>query len=354
MFIMNDYVFLSPMYVKISLLLFVLFSCASSPGEPASEPTRSVKTFAIKGISVVAPVRQITGESLQPVVATGANSISVIPYAFCNIVDPKVKFNTNGQWWGESYSGVLETIRLAHESNLSVMLKPQLWLSRGAYTGALSFPDSSKWQIFEQTYTEYIIGFAEIADSMHIESFCIGTELGSLVADRKMFFPGLIRKVREVYKGKITYAANWDDFEQVDFWPLLDYIGVDAYFPLSDEKTPSVENIKAGWVKYGNQLELLSKKNNKQVVFTEYGYRNVDFAARQPWAEENEPVNDVAQLNALEGFYQFFEGKKWFAGGYLWKWYVDESNHHRREIDFTPQEKKGLKSVQKWYGGGSN
>ncbi len=56
-----------------------------------------------------------------------------------------------------------------------------------------------------------------------------------------------------------------------------------------------------------------------------------------PWKENEENENDKAQENAYEAFYRTFAGKAWFAGGFVWKWYVDNSGHHKGSIDFTPQ-----------------
>ena len=39
--------------------------------------------------------------------------------------------------------------------------------------------------------------------------------------------------VRGKYGAPLTYAANWDEVEQVQFFDSLDLIGVDAYYPLS-------------------------------------------------------------------------------------------------------------------------
>ena len=42
----------------------------------------------------------------------------------------------------------------------------------------------------------------------------------------------LIAAVRTVYSGELTYAANFDQYRAVGFWPGLDLIGINAYFPL--------------------------------------------------------------------------------------------------------------------------
>jgi hypothetical protein len=62
-------------------------------------------------------------------------------------------------------------------------------------------------------------------------------------------FPDLIKKVRAVYSGKLTYAENWDCIDKVLFWDQLDYIGVDAYFPISKKKKQKMKEIRAGWKK---------------------------------------------------------------------------------------------------------
>jgi hypothetical protein len=62
-----------------------------------------------------------------------------------------------------------------------------------------------------------------------MELFCFGTELGIQSQKRLQYWAQLIVKKKNI-KGKLTYAANWDDFDK-PFWNELDYIGIDAYFP---------------------------------------------------------------------------------------------------------------------------
>jgi hypothetical protein len=67
-----------------------------------------------------------------------------------------------------------------------------------------------KW---ESNYEKYILDFAQLAQNENIELFCFGTELGT-VAKRPEYWSQLNKK--KIY-WKLTYAANWDDFDKVPF-----------------------------------------------------------------------------------------------------------------------------------------
>ncbi|MEJ7913083.1 MAG: hypothetical protein WKF70_08010 [Chitinophagaceae bacterium] len=338
--------------VRIFLLglLYVTGNGCSSTQQEASEPVKTAADFLIKGVSMVAPVNAIGDVNMKPITNLNANSISVMPYAFFSLDNFEIRYNQHGQHWGENIEGVAGCIQLAHENGLSVMLKPHLWIGRGMYTGAFTLSTEKEWQVWEESYSRYILHFARVADSMKTELFCIGTELGAAIKKRPQYWSSLIDSVKTVYHGKLTYAANWDDYKDVPFWEKLDYIGVDAYFPLIKDKTPSLTSLRKNWNGYSDELEEMSKRNNRPILFTEYGYRNVDRTAAEPWKENEGELNNEAQTNSYEALYQTFVGKGWFSGGYVWKWYVEEGRRRRPEIDYTPQNKPAQKIIQRWYG----
>ncbi len=307
--------------------------------------------FLIQGISLVAPVKPITDTALQPIINIHANYVSLMPYSFCTPENPVIQYNHRGQWWGESDEGVIGCIELAHKNKLSVMLKPHLWIAHGIFTGSFTLHTEKDWLLWEDSYRAYMLHFATIADSLRVELVCIGTELETTIKERPEFWNSLIDSIKQVYHGKLTYAANWDEYQHVPFWEKLDYIGVDAYFPLSSERTPSVNTLQDSWKKYHDALEKISMQHQRPIVFTEYGYRNVDHNGAEPWKENEGAQNDEAQANALEALYKSFAGDKWFAGGYVWKWYTDDTEirHHHSKIDFTPQNKSAEKIIQTWY-----
>ncbi|MGB1243314.1 MAG: glycoside hydrolase family 113 [Chitinophagales bacterium] len=103
----------------------------------------------------------------------------------------------------------------------------------------------------------------------------------------------LIQKVRTLYNGKLTYAANYDNYHEVDFWEHLDFIGINAYFPLrkpSDELPPTNEllaNFEENWRNVFKEINSFKKKHHlseKPLLFTELGYTNYLNATVESWS----------------------------------------------------------------------
>jgi hypothetical protein len=311
----------------------------------------------INGVSFVAPVNPIDSTALTPVTNINATWVCLMPYAFVRRESNQVIHSQKGQWWGENTEGIKGCVVLAHEQGLRVMLKPHLWLRGGQFTGTFDLPTEAKWQVWEQGYGQYIKTYARLADSLNVELLCIGTELENFAKKRPQFWKSLIAEVRGLYRGKLTYAANWDTFEQFPHWASLDYVGIDAYFPLHEAATPSVEELRKAWAKHHEQIESFVTQTPKPILFTEYGYRSINQTAHQPWvADTPAEVNHEAQARAYEALFQRFWPEPWFAGGFVWKWYDPamlqraESRWHRMATDYTPQNKPAEQVIKQWYG----
>ena len=160
--------------------------------------------------------------------------------------------------------------------------------------------------------------------------------------------------MRPVYSGKITYAANWsDDLEAIAFWDALDCIGIQAYFPISDQDDPPPHTLPQGWTRHLTQIEALQQKTGKPIVFTELGYRSVGYAAREPWTwpRRGESAAPAPQLQAdlyAAAFATFFP-KPWFEGVLLWKWHPPGEMGDRRTLSFTPQGKPAEAVMADWF-----
>lgn len=296
-----------------------------------------------KGVSFVGTGDKVTSDDLDHVHAIGANALTLMPFAYGTIGEPKLTYkDLDWQWWGESAEGVRETALLAKAQGLKVMIKPHLWLDWGTYTGDHGFENESEWEIFERDYREYILQFARISEELQLPVFCIGTELERSSRERPQYWRSLIAEIRSLYSGRLTYAANWDNYKYITFWDDLDFIGVDAYFPLDTSGTPSHPALLRGWKEWHEELNAVSERFDRPVIFTEWGYRSADHTAKKPWQydERESNVNLDGQAAAYRAMFDTFEQTPWFAGSFVWKWFP----HHNRvggtgDNQYTPQNK---------------
>lgn len=336
---------MKPCYFLFACLCFCLLSFSNDVGPNASSK--------INGVNFTAPVRKPATNPFNPVLEAQANWTSVVPYAYGRPGRPAVNFDQGWQWWGETSRGTRETIRQAKAKGLKVMVKPHVWIMGQGWAGDFACKTVEDWEIWERDYEAYILTFAKMAEEEGAEMFCIGTEYRKAVIHRSPYWRDLIRKVRRVYSGKLTYAANWDNYEKVTFWDQLDYIGIDAYFPLSNDQTPTTKTLLTAWKPYAKRLQKLHDRTGKPVLFTEYGYCSADYTARQPWSEGGDrALNFQGQIHAYEALYQIFWEKEWMAGGFIWKWFeYHEQAGGAKHRGYTPQNKPVIKTIQKWYGG---
>jgi len=306
----------------------------------------------INGISYVASRSEIQQTHIDPLLSVYANYAAVMPFGFIkNLEHPEIIYNQDRQWFGETAKGVAQCIEMLHKNNIQVMMKPQIWVWRGEYTGHLKMASEEDWKLLEVSYRSFILEYARTAETSKADIFCIGTELEQFIKERPEYWNSLISEIRKVYSGKLTYAANWDEYTRVPFWNLLDYIGVDAYFPVSESKTPSVAEVRKGWQRWKNEMKSLSEKENKEIIFTEYGYRSVDFSGKEPWKSDREmnSVNFEAQNYTTQALFDEIWTEDWFAGGFLWKWHVDPKAGESENAHFTPQNKPVEEIVRKHY-----
>lgn len=333
--------------IILLLLLTVFYGCAQKTNSEEKLPSR------INGVSFVASSLELEEKFVQPIVDIHANYAAIMPFGFIESLDhPEIFYNSDRQWFGETMEGAKQYIAELHKKEIKVMLKPHIWVWHGEFTGMLKMANEEDWKSFELSYEKFIMDFAILAETEKVDMFCIGTELESFIVHRPEYWVQLITKIRGIYHGKLTYAANWDEYKRVSFWEYLDYIGVDAYFPIAMSQTPTIDEAKLGWVRWKTEMEKISDKTGKKIIFTEYGYRSVDFAGKEPWqaTREMKSLNFESQKNLLQALYEEVWNEPWFAGGFLWKWFVDgERVDGTKDTQFSPQNKPAAEVVKRYY-----
>ncbi|MEM9361723.1 MAG: glycoside hydrolase [Bacteroidota bacterium] len=328
---------------KLGLLFLCMlqFSCISQKKEK------------INGVSFVGSREKVDQIHIDPVLQVNANYAAVMPFGFArNLNSPKIIFDTDRQWYGETRSGAKQYIEMLKENGVKVMMKPQIWIWRGEFTGDMIMESEEDWKTLESSYDDFILTYAKLAEETKSEILCIGTELEEFVKNRPAYWESLIKRIKKVYSGRLTYAANWDEFTRTPFWSELDFIGVDAYFPLSAERYPTMDELKTGWEPWKAKLVTLSNTENKPILFTEFGYRSMDYTAKKPWLVDRNQmdVNLQAQADATQTVFNEFWGEDWFAGGFIWKWFIHHDKSGGAEDNrFTPQNKPAEDTIRDFF-----
>lgn len=237
-----------------------------------------------------------------------------------------------------------------------VMFKPHVWLLErddGHWRSDIAMENKADWNEWFSIYNGYILDYARLAESLKMEAFCIGTELKSTIMRHPEKWCDLIAEVRKVYSGKLTYGANWDsEFSEIPFWDDLDFIGIQAYYPISQNLNPELAELEAGWNAHLKTLETLSTTYNKPIVFTELGYKSTENAAIKPWEwgssrNKLQKISKRTQAMCYQAFFNTIWKKDWFEGVHLWEWDGRSNKSDGNNTSFKVQGKPALNIIAK-------
>ncbi|AWW50846.1 glycoside hydrolase/phage tail family protein [Wolbachia endosymbiont of Folsomia candida] len=295
-----------------------------------------------------------------------------------------------------SDTALIRYIDELHSRGYKVMLYPMLLLDtenkewRGRLTG--SPEDISP---FFQRYNKFIEHYAYIAKRTQTEGLVIGSEFVELtkIKDSQGNYPvvqeliDLATAMKSYCVGDImlTYAADWSEYHSHDGWyhmdelwssEQIDFVGIDAYFPLTDGPEPpfgySAEDVIDGWSsgvgydyfydyskgepektryndsKYawkniekwwsevhvnpdGSQTKWQPKM--KKIWFTEYGFPSVNGSTNEPNVfidnsskeskyphYSNGEVSFLSQKIAIEGTLKKWQNSEMVEKMFLWAW----------------------------------
>lgn len=199
-------------------------------------------------------------------------------------------------------ASVIRYVLELRSRGLLVMFCPMLMIDRmdKPWRGHLS-GDVESLKVggsFFTKYKRFILHYAHLLQGK-VDAFVIGSEFPGLtsVRDSNNNFPfvdSLVELAKEVRlilgnRVKVIYAADWSEYHHTKggwynldpLWssPDIDVIGINAYFPLTSEKTKSEiskEDIKLGW-KSGEGYDYFIRKNQRVRLRPEYAWKNIEF-----------------------------------------------------------------------------
>lgn len=223
-------------------------------------------------------------------------------------------------------------IDLLHKNDLAVTLTVFLIVRDGTWRGQIK--PSSKEEWFEN-YAKCVSTYAALAQAHKVEIFAIASEMKTLKTEGE-YWEEIITETRKIYKGKIAYNTNWwaakGGFKRIltlDWFDLVDVIGISAYFELTNTNDPTQEMLNQAWEKdkYGQNiladLKELKEIFDKEIFIWEIGYASVNGTNKQPWAgckvqkSDNKP-DPAEQAMCYEAFLSQVYPLKVISGIGIW------------------------------------
>ncbi len=294
--------------------------------------------------------------------ADGCDAISIIPHHYvslepgtANLGPPPAGFNP--PWFIYPDLGqdpthpfhntpepelVLAACQAAAGLGMRVMLKPHIDCYQAGWRGDISVKSRASDWVWAYR-NRFLQRYLDMAKQVHDTILCLGCELYTVTKDLgPEFWIGMADWARgQGFKGPLTYAANWGgwagdaEYRRLEtLWPHLDYIGVDAYFPLfpAGYSGPTdVNALVAAWHRKGidvdwcphidEDLIAISKSTGKPLIFAEIGYGNHQQAPMEPMrdAKPDDVADEQLQLRLGQAFRQKWGPVPQFQGYFWWE-----------------------------------
>lgn len=280
-------------------------------------------------------------------------------------------------------SSIANCIDYIHNTlHMKVLLKPMLDVDDGNWRAYIAPSDPDAWFGYNAgnpyvnassvpvagSYGDYIGKMADVAQQHHAEMFSIGCEMNNMEnAVNTTRWSHLISNVRNRYAGPLTYSANWSTagtgpagnvaggYTTVPFWSQLDYVGIDAYFNLTNSNSPTQTQLNTAWTNIANSIEnwrsnVANGASTKRLIFTEVGYASYDGSNRTPYSGPGTQVVDTnEQAMSYRALMTAMSQKPWWDGAFWWNWTTSAAAGGTNDKNYTPQNKPAQQVLGEYY-----
>jgi hypothetical protein len=305
------------------------------------------------------PSAALIKSRLNEIKVMGATSVAIVPTHYLHLAPGSAQLSFPPPEWGmqwllfpdlgqdpqhawqntTSQDAVYYAAHVAKSMGLDVWIKPHLDPIEGGWRGWVSVPLNLRKDLEWAYRWRFLARYLSMAGELGC-GLVIGTELLQFGRDLSAGFWIDIAHWcrRQGFKGPLTYAANWgEEVDQLaDLWadPIIDYIGVDAYYPIIEDDD---------WLPICEHLSRISKAaGDKKILLTEVGYQNAIGTNVQPWGVDcaTAVLSDISQAHYCKLMRQSLENQPWFAGYLLW-----EAERLRTDAGLDACEQKGISHV---------
>lgn len=217
-----------------------------------------------------------------------------------------------------------DIIAYAKKIGLRVALKPTVNCKNGTWRAHINFFDEEvhcepKWSKWFDSYTNFQLHYAEIAEKTGCEMFIAGCEM-VMAERREEEWRKLISDIRGVFNGLVSYNTDKYQEHNVKWWDCVDVISSSGYYPLHD------------WEKELDRIEKVVKTFNKPFFFAEAGCMSTKGSSEVPndWNLDGK-VDLNEQADWYEAMFESSLKREWVSGFAMWDWASNQYSLSRAE-----------------------
>ena len=285
--------------------------------------------------------------SVDEVVALGADSVFFV-------VDARMENGSSSRIYLDFRftppgDKLMDLIKYAKSKQLRVALMPIVLLDKPRksteWRGTIQPDDWADWW---QSYRGMMYHYCVVAENGGADLLVIGSELVSTESHAGEWNT-TIAEIRKVFRGMLTYSANWDHYKQVPFWDQMDIVAMNSYWTLGRDRNASLGEIEKNWRDIQNNVMAFQREVGKPLIFTEVGWCSQANAASEPWdyTQDDVPIDMELQRRLWEGFFKSWHGQKGFGGFFVWEWPVGDGGPNDR--GYTPEGKPAEAVIREWF-----
>lgn len=279
----------------------------------------------------------------------GSNYMALVPYTYMRDTSTPTAFSFRSSAGSENDEGLVHSAFLGKEAGIRTLLKPQIYVG-DSWPGAIEMKTKKDWGQFFEAYYRWIRHYAFLAEIHQIDALSVGVEFSKATGSHEQEWRDIIKGVRGLFQGQLTYAANWGkEFEELRFWDALDFIGLNCYYPLSEKDTVTKADLTANFNKVKKRIEKVYQKYQKPIVFTEIGFRSSTAPWKNPHAEGDDIFNPKHQQICYEVVFEGIENVSWCGGILWWKFPSYLAYRGVENTAFTPNNKLAEETVNMWF-----
>ena len=287
------------------------------------------------------------GAALDRLKGLGVTHVAIHPYAQV-AEEGGVRFRPAAE-----QMHLVRALAMARERGLGMLVIPHLgyWGTRFKWRGAIWFERAEQWDRFFDEYEEWTVGLARLAQEGGATLFCVGHEYDQMIPFETRW-RRILAGARREFAGPVCYHANWTEYWKIPWWDACDFIGIGAYFILSETPDPTAAELTAAWGRLARDLGAYARKQNRPVVFTEIGYNESDLAAAKPWEYASGGANAAAIRARCVEAALALEGARFpeLRGMFWWKWFPDLPRERRGRENFDMRDPAMVEMIRSRWG----